>query len=258
MTGSARFREPSYFILFLNFARLADVEFERLGKDFSKAADAMATEEDREEMKKELQKAREEEAHARGESPPGTSPSGSPTAEKSQQQVQGSSSTSTPSSVQNVSTDTHKPTSKEALRAQHEEQKRAQAEQRKKLDALEAERSKARQERIRMLADKLKSRIRPFVTAAKPGDPADPECQAFERKIKLEADDLQLESFGVELCNLIGQVYSQKAATYLRLHRKPTSNILGIPAFWSRVKEKGSTIKEGFSFLSTALELQVS
>jgi X-domain of DnaJ-containing len=257
----------------LDLKRNADVSVTspRLAKDFSKAADVMITDEEREEMQREIQKAREEEARARGETPPAptpesaTPPAGSqwtaepnaavgnqPSMVEKQQHPAVAASTSSASNAE-----LHKPIAKEGLRTQHEEQKRIQAEQRRKLDALEVERAKARQERVRMLADKLKARIRPYVTASKPGDPNDPECQAFERKIKLEADDLQLESFGVELCHLIGQIYSQKATTYIRLHRKATSNILGIPAFWSRVKEKGSTIKEGFSFLSTALELQV-
>jgi hypothetical protein len=234
----------------------------RLAKDFTKAADVMTTDEEREEMQKEIQKAREQEASARGESPPTPMPSVSEKATPAAETEPTTPAAEKPSTADKPTpsasnTELHKPT-KEELRAHHEEQKRLQAEQRKKLDALEAERSKARQERVRMLADKLKARVRPFVTASNPGDPNDPESQAFEKKIKLEADDLQLESFGVELCHLIGQIYTQKAATYMRLHRNATSNILGIPAFWSRVKEKGSTIKEGFSFLSTALELQVS
>lgn len=48
----------------------------------------------------------------------------------------------------------------------------------------------------------------------------------------------------------------QKATTYIRLHRKPSANLLGLPGWWSRVKEKGATLKEGWSFLSTGLDVQ--
>lgn len=59
-----------------------------------------------------------------------------------------------------------------------------------------------------------------------------------------------------ELCHLLGEIYMQKATTYIRLHRKPSANILGLPGWWSRVKEKGATLKEGWSFLSTGLDVQ--
>lgn len=56
--------------------------------------------------------------------------------------------------------------------------------------------------RIETLTKKLVDRIRPFVDAHKPGDPNDPETIAFEKRMKLEADDLKLESFGVEVIPL--------------------------------------------------------
>lgn len=41
-----------------------------------------------------------------------------------------------------------------------------------------------------------------------------------------------------EICWLIGEVYMTKASQYIKLHKKASSNILGIPAWSSRVKEK--------------------
>jgi hypothetical protein len=46
----------------------------------------------------------------------------------------------------------------------------------------------------------LMQRLRPFVEAENPGSPNDPETKAWEEKMKREADDLKLESFGVEVC----------------------------------------------------------
>lgn len=37
----------------------------------------------------------------------------------------------------------------------------------------------------------------------------DPETQAFEKRIRVEANDMKLESFGVELCHLIGSCVAQ-------------------------------------------------
>lgn len=72
-------------------------------------------------------------------------------------------------------------------------------EQRAKLEELDKERRKAMEERIAMLTTKLNDRLRPFVEAKHPGDKEDPETLAFEAKMKREADDLKLESFGVEV-----------------------------------------------------------
>jgi hypothetical protein len=73
-------------------------------------------------------------------------------------------------------------------------------EQKKKLEELDVERKKAMEERIKTLTDKLIERLRPFVHAQIPGGKDDPETIAFESKIKREADDMKLESFGVEVC----------------------------------------------------------
>ena len=72
-------------------------------------------------------------------------------------------------------------------------------EQKAKLEELEKERRKSMEERVRMLTEKLIERIRPFVDAERPGDPNDTETIAFQKKIQLEAEDLKLESFGVEV-----------------------------------------------------------
>jgi len=73
-------------------------------------------------------------------------------------------------------------------------------EQKKKLQELEEERRRAMEERVKTLTAKLLERLRPFVDAKAPGDKNDPETNAFESRMRLEADDLKLESFGVEVC----------------------------------------------------------
>lgn len=72
-------------------------------------------------------------------------------------------------------------------------------EQKKKLQELEDERKKALEERVKALTTKLLDRLRPLVEAQHPGDKDDPETITFQDKIKLEAEDLKLESFGVEV-----------------------------------------------------------
>lgn len=72
-------------------------------------------------------------------------------------------------------------------------------EQKQKLADLDQERRKAMEERINSLTQKLIDRIRPFVEAAHPGEKDDPETIVFQQRMQREADDLKLESFGVEV-----------------------------------------------------------
>jgi len=53
--------------------------------------------------------------------------------------------------------------------------------------------------RVAMLSAKMIERLRPFVEAKHPGEKDDPETAAYEEKMKREAEDLKLESFGVEV-----------------------------------------------------------
>ncbi|KAH7913843.1 X-domain of DnaJ-containing-domain-containing protein [Hygrophoropsis aurantiaca] len=124
-------------------------------------------------------------------------------------------------------------------------------EQKKKLQEIEDERHKAMEERVKMLTTKLIDRLRPFVEAKHPGDHGDPETKAFEEKIRREADDLKLESFGVELLHAIGTVYMMKATSFLK-----SKKFLGLAGFWSRMKEKGSVAKDAWGVIGSALGVQ--
>ncbi|KAF9223958.1 DnaJ-domain-containing protein [Gyrodon lividus] len=124
-------------------------------------------------------------------------------------------------------------------------------EQKKKLQELEEERKKALEERVKTLTTKLIERLRPFVDAKKPGDKEDPETKVFQEKIRLEAEDLKLESFGVELLQAIGTVYMMKATSFLK-----SKKFLGLAGFWSRIKEKGSVAKDAWGVIGSALGVQ--
>jgi hypothetical protein len=89
-------------------------------------------------------------------------------------------------------------------------------EERAKLEEQHRERKRALDARIRMLTEKLTERLRPFVEAKNPGGPEDPETAAWEVRMRREADDLKLESFGIELLHAIGTVYATKASSFLK------------------------------------------
>lgn len=72
-------------------------------------------------------------------------------------------------------------------------------EQRQKLHEMAEAKEKARVQRIQDLEKKLILRIRPFVEAKHPGEKEDEETKKFEESQRREAEDLKLESFGVEV-----------------------------------------------------------
>ncbi|KAJ6515124.1 X-domain of DnaJ-containing-domain-containing protein [Mycena vitilis] len=124
-------------------------------------------------------------------------------------------------------------------------------EQRDKLREQEKERQKVMEARVTMLTSKMIERLRPFVEAKHPGDKDDPETQAFEKKMKREAEDLKLESFGVELLHAIGNVYMMKASSFMK-----SKKFLGIPGFFSRLKEKTDLVKDVFGVIGSALSVR--
>lgn len=80
-------------------------------------------------------------------------------------------------------------------------------EQRKQMHALADERRKNKMERIQMLMNKLKARVRPFVQSKNnPGDSNDPGCKRWEEKMRGKIEDFKGENFELELCRLISQI----------------------------------------------------
>jgi len=140
----------------------------------------------------------------------------------------------------------------DAEQSKHEKKRpRLTPEQRKKLEEMEVQRKKAMEERVETLTKELIERLRPFVDAKNPGDANDPETLAFEDKMKREAEDMKLESFGVELLHTIGSVYMMKATSFLK-----SKKFFGIPGFFSRLKEKGSLAKDAWGVIGSAIGVQ--
>ena len=66
-------------------------------------------------------------------------------------------------------------------------------------ETAKAEEESAKEGKIETLAKQLIERLRPFVNAKHPGDRNDPDILAFEKKMKREAENMKLQSFGVEV-----------------------------------------------------------
>ena len=122
-------------------------------------------------------------------------------------------------------------------------------EQRERLDAYERERRKIRDERVDTLAKKLIDRISVWTETDKGPD----VTKAFEEKIRLEVENLKMESFGLEILHAIGTTYLQKASSFLK-----SQKFLGISGFFSRLKDKGTLAKETWNTISTAIDAQLT
>lgn len=147
----------------------------------------------------------------------------------------------------------HSEKEKEKERQREAARKRAKLsqEQKEKLKEQERERRKVMEARVEMLTQKMIERLRPFVEAKNPGDKDDPETIAFQQKMKREAEDLKLESFGVELLQTIGNVYMMKASSFMKSRK-----FLGIPGFFSRLKEKGTLAKDVLGVIGSAMSVR--
>lgn len=120
-------------------------------------------------------------------------------------------------------------------------------EQREQLAAYEKERAKVRQERVDTLARKLIDRISVWTETDKGSD----VTKAFQEKTRLEVENLKMESFGVDILQAISAVYLSKATALLK-----SQKFLGIGGFFSRMKDKGTLVKDTWNTISSAIEAQ--
>ncbi|KAH7078411.1 X-domain of DnaJ-containing-domain-containing protein [Paraphoma chrysanthemicola] len=122
-------------------------------------------------------------------------------------------------------------------------------EQREELAAYELERKKIREERIANLSKKLTDRISVWTETDKASD----VTSAFKEKIHLEIENLKMESFGLEILHAIGATYIMKASSFLK-----SQKFLGISGFFSRIKDKGTLVKDTWSTMSAAIDAQLT
>ncbi|KAI1099684.1 DnaJ-domain-containing protein [Jackrogersella minutella] len=120
-------------------------------------------------------------------------------------------------------------------------------EQREQLAAYEKERALIRQERVDTLARKLVDRISVWTETDKGSD----VTKAFQAKTRLEVENLKMESFGLDILHAIGAVYFSKATALLKSQR-----FLGIGGFFSRMKDKGTLVKDTWNTISSAIDAQ--
>jgi len=133
------------------------------------------------------------------------------------------------------------------LRAKEKKKAGLTKEQREELAAYELERKKIRDERVATLSKKLIDRISVWTETDKAAD----VTAAFKEKIQLEIENLKMESFGLEMLHAIGATYIMKATSFLK-----SQKFLGISGFFSRMKDKGTLVKDTWSTMSAAIDAQ--
>ncbi|KAH7126965.1 X-domain of DnaJ-containing-domain-containing protein [Dendryphion nanum] len=122
-------------------------------------------------------------------------------------------------------------------------------EQREELAAYEMERKKIRDERVNTLAKKLIDRVSVWTETDKGKD----VTYAFREKTRLEIENLKMESFGIEIMHAIGATYLQKATSFIK-----SQKFLGVSGFFSRLKDKGTLVKETWNTMSAAIDAQLT
>lgn len=135
------------------------------------------------------------------------------------------------------------------LRAKEKKKAGLTKEQREELAAYELERKKIRDERVANLSKKLVDRISVWTETDKAND----VTAAFKGKIQLEIENLKMESFGLEILHAIGATYIMKASSFLK-----SQKFLGISGFFSRIKDKGTLVKDTWSTMSAAIDAQLT
>jgi len=114
-----------------------------------------------------------------------------------------------------------------------------------------AEKAAAREERVQKLVENLRHKLGIFTESATSVN--DPEVAESWRTIcSLEAEELKGESYGVELLNAIGFVYSAKAKQFLAANQ----SFLGVGGWLHNVQGKYHVFSETVSTLRSAIELK--
>lgn len=134
---------------------------------------------------------------------------------------------------------------KEREKQVKKEEERRKQEQRDKIDE---ENRKMREETVEKLTKKLIDRLSLYTESEKRDD----VVKAFREKFRLEAENMKMESFGLEILHAIGEVYTTKADIFLKSQR----TFWGLGGWIGSIKEKGGIIKDTYKTISVALDAQ--
>lgn len=139
----------------------------------------------------------------------------------------------------------------------NEENKEQAKEKRKQgIDSETIRKQKEEEEKkVKELSDKLKSKMEPVLESVKHGhlDKSGKDWEIFQHKIEQDIEELKLESFGLDICHLIGKIYIFKATSYLKSKK---AFVGGFHKISSNFKQSKDTVKGMLDMLSSATEAQ--
>jgi hypothetical protein len=101
---------------------------------------------------------------------------------------------------------------------------------------------KQQEERVEKLAENLQHKLQSYTDGQ--------STESFQEQIKLEADKLKTESYGLELLHAIGGVYQLRAKHYLGMKGG------GMPSIFLGMKQKKHIVKELWTTVKVALDAQ--
>lgn len=114
--------------------------------------------------------------------------------------------------------------------------------QQEEMKMLDEQRKKVREERVASLTTKLVDRLSIWTES----EQDEISAMSFKEKFRIEAEALKLESFGLNILHVIGEMYCRKAKTFLGLSR------------FGWIMGKWSGIKDVWNIVSTTLDVQRS
>ncbi|OUM53176.1 hypothetical protein BVG19_g2438 [[Candida] boidinii] len=168
---------------------------------------------------------------------------------KSKSTYAATASAGSASSVYSNGNTTTTPTSTAATASEKPKTKSQLHEARRKLDMEKIRKHEEEEKKkIEILSQKLIEKMNPLIQNFNPTELAE-----FKEKIKIEIENLKLESFGLDICHLIGKTYLFKAQSFLK-SSKPIVGVLH--KFSSSFKQKKTTVNGMFDMLSQASEAQ--
>ncbi len=120
--------------------------------------------------------------------------------------------------------------------------------QKQEREKMEEESRLYKEQIIEELTKKLMDRLSLYTESTRDTNVA----KAYKEKFRLEAENMKMESFGLEILHTIGEVYTTKASIFLRSQR----SFLGLGGWLGSIKEKGGIIRDTYRTISTALDAQ--
>lgn len=106
------------------------------------------------------------------------------------------------------------------------------------------------EKKVHELAEKLITKMKPVIAVGNDKDSED--YHLYIKDITNEIEEIKLESFGLEICHLIGRIYIFKATAFL----KSKKMFGGIRKIGSNFKQSKETVKGMLDMISQATEAQ--